>query len=26
MNYAFEPSPDLMFYEIPVADNDDFDV
>ena len=26
MNYAFEPSPDQMFYETPVADNDDFDV
>lgn len=26
MNYGFEPAPEQMYYEIPVADNDDFDV
>ena len=26
MTYGFEPDPDQMFYEIPVADNDDFDL
>lgn len=26
MDYAFEPSSDQMYYEVPVADNDDFDV
>lgn len=26
MNYGFEPAPEQMYYEVPVADNDDFDV
>lgn len=26
MDYAFEPEPVQMYYEVPVADNDDFDV
>ncbi|MDO4292043.1 MAG: hypothetical protein Q4C65_02315 [Eubacteriales bacterium] len=26
MDYGFEPAPEQMYYEIPVADNDDFDV
>lgn len=26
MAYGFEPQPEQMFYEVPVADNDDFDL
>lgn len=26
MDYAFEPEPGQMYYEVPVADHDDFDV
>ncbi len=26
MGYAFEPAPEQMYFEVPVADNDDFDV
>ena len=26
MGYSFEPEPDQMFYEVPVAENDDFDI
>ena len=26
MDYAFEPEPGQMYFELPVADNDDFDV
>lgn len=26
MDYAFEPTPEQMYFEVPVADNDDFDV
>lgn len=26
MGYAFEPEPEQMYYEVPVAENDDFDV
>ena len=26
MDYGFEPRQDQMYYEIPVADNDDFDL
>ena len=26
LEYGFEPEPDQMFYEVPVADDDDFDI
>lgn len=26
MDYGFEPDPDKMFYELPVSDEDDFDI